>query len=105
MQEDPKVAALLADRHITETIAKADAAREKGMAILFKWTCEGCGERATSGEVNDLYASYVHDDCGYETQTINGDLGFATILSLGANRNEYKNLTRGVDDDGTRTGN
>ena len=67
------------DPHVAEVWAKAQAT-PPGSTVFWKWTCNGCGERAASDEENILHTSYKHSDCGYETRTVDGDLGFALLL-------------------------
>ena len=53
---------------------------DKGATILFKLTCQKCGDRFYATEPNGLYLYYTHEDCGYNTDTIDGDLGFSVLL-------------------------
>lgn len=72
------------DPHISEVLALANVQIAAGHIVLFKWTCKGCGERATSLEPNALHVGYLHEDCGYKTLTVDGDLGFMLVMRLTA---------------------
>jgi len=40
----------------------------KGFTCYIKWTCENCGERATSNTPNTFFTEgYIHEDCGHTT--------------------------------------
>lgn len=82
MTDQDRIDELLSDQHIKTILEKAGTARSQGMTVLFKWTCGFCGERVTSEQENDLYASYLHEDCGRETRTIEGELGFAVMFTI-----------------------
>lgn len=74
--------ALLSDAHAMEVKEKADWWIERGWKVYFKWTCAGCGDRAVADTANSLHTSYRHDECGHETPTIEGDLGFLTASPI-----------------------
>ena len=67
---------MLLNPHVAEVWAKAQATPPNS-TVFWKWTCGGCKERVASDEENILHTSYKHLDCGYETRTVDGDLGFA----------------------------
>ena len=75
------VARTMLNPHVKEILVKAEPLLKGGCEILFKWTCGGCGERITSDQVNEVHCSYIHDEdgCGYTTETVQGDLGFAVL--------------------------
>lgn len=78
------IEAMLLDPHIGEVLAKAQEVVAGGRAtIYYQWTCRGCGERVMCDDANSLYTSLTHLDCGYETPTIDGDLGFALLMKPG----------------------
>jgi len=92
--EQERISELKADPHVNEVLAKAHELLQAGKlhslvvgpslwTILWKWTCQHCGDRVTSEQPNDLYAYYLHEDCGHETKTIDGDLGFAVMFTTG----------------------
>lgn len=83
MNDQERINEMLSDSHVSKTLEKADQALQHGMTILWKWTCSHCGERVTSEQENDLYAYYIHEDCGHDTKTVHGDLGFAVMFSVG----------------------
>ena len=72
---------MLLHAHVAEVWAKAQAT-PPGSTVFFKWTCGGCGERVAADQDNTLHTSYLHTDCGYETRTVDGDLGFALLLKV-----------------------
>ena len=75
---------MLADPHVKRVNADAiEKTQMTGGKVYFKWTCGSCGERATCGKPNSLYCAFTHEDCGYTTKTIDGDLGFALIFPTG----------------------
>lgn len=82
MEEQEHINRLLSDPHVSEVLGKADEAISQGGSVYFKWTCRGCGERATSEDRNGLHPAYLHEDCGYTTDTVDGDLGFVLVLGL-----------------------
>ena len=67
---------MLADPKTRDVIDKAYLAIQRGCIVHFKWTCSSCGERAIADEPNSLHTSWLHTDCGVETRTVDGDLGF-----------------------------
>ena len=73
---------MLSDPKTSDVIEKANSAIQRGCIVHFKWTCLGCGKRAIADEPNSLHASWLHTDCGVETRTVDGDLGFLLIAGL-----------------------
>lgn len=69
------------DSHVAEVWAKVQNTPENSV-VYYKWTCGGCGERVTSDQENSLFTSFIHLDCGHETKTVDGNLGFALLLTL-----------------------
>ena len=72
---------ILQDKHVAEVLQRVLEVISRGGKVFFKWTCGGCRERAATEEVNTLHTSWVHEDCGYETATVNEDLGFFVVFS------------------------
>lgn len=83
MMTEENLEKLLSDPHVMEVVERAHASREMGATVYFKWTCRGCGERATVNKANTLTASFIHEDCGYLTRAEDGDLGLLTIFTPG----------------------
>ena len=72
---------MLTDAHVIEVVSKAQQVLEHGSEVYYKWTCRGCGERAIANQPNALRASWLHEDCGYITKTVDGDLGFLLVIA------------------------
>ena len=72
---------MLADPHVAEVVEKFQL-RPANSTAYFKWTCGSCGERVTCDQPNSLFTSFIHEDCGYETRTQDGDLGFLLVMQL-----------------------
>ena len=72
---------LLADQHVREVREQALATPQSSV-FYYKWTCGGCGKRAISDIPFMLNTSYRHveEGCGYETRTVDGDLGFLLLI-------------------------
>lgn len=85
MTNEQLIEEMLLDSYVLDVLSKANEYIKNGGKIFFKWTCKSCGERATSSESNGLHHSYSHDECGYTTKTIEGDLGFLLIVASGKN--------------------
>lgn len=71
---------IAADPHIQGIFRKAGEILSMGGRVWFKWTCVGCGERVTCDQENELHTSYIHEDCGAETDTLDGDIGIMALL-------------------------
>lgn len=80
---------MLLDPHVLEVLTKAESTPE-GSTVYYKWTCQGCGERVTCDIPNSLYTSFLHVDCGYETLTVEGNLGFLLLIGEGWGEKEDK---------------
>ena len=80
------ISELYADPHTADVIAKADYVMSLGSTVFFKWTCGGCGERVTCSTPDTLFTSFAHEDCGYVTKTIDGNLGFLVVTELRENK-------------------
>lgn len=80
MKAPSKAIEMMNDPHVMDVVRKANALIREGGTVYFKWTCQACGQRATCVEPNALHTSYLHEDCGAETKTINGDLGFLLVI-------------------------
>ena len=84
---------LLADQHVADVYAKAEYVMSLGNTVHFKWTCKGCGERVMCETPDSLFTSFIHEDCGYETRTIDGNLGFLMIAKLNKGEtNEFRTI-------------
>ncbi len=70
---------MLRDPHVQGVIARSWR-RPDFSTVYFQWTCGGCGERVTCEDADSLYTSFNHEACGYETPTVDGDLGFKLTL-------------------------
>lgn len=71
---------VLADPHIQSILMMDFDIMKRGGQARFKWTCRGCGERVVSDNQDGLHTSYIHDDCGVETDTLDGDIGIMAIF-------------------------
>ena len=80
--ENQRASVMLANPHVSEVFGKALEAMKNGLVIYYKWTCGNCHQRATADEVDSLYESYHHQDCGFTTMTVDGDLGFLAVASI-----------------------
>ena len=79
--DNERIHDMMADPHITDVFSKATEESSFGNSLIyFKWTCGGCGARAVADDPNSLYTLFKHDECGYTTKTVDGDLGFMLVL-------------------------
>jgi len=82
-----KIREMMSDPHVKDVMSKADLLIQAGHDVYFKWTCGVCGERVMSEKPNILNTSYLHEDCGFETKTVEGDLGFLLVMKAGHGTN------------------
>lgn len=69
-----------ADAYVREVVAKAEAAIAKGWTVYFKVTCNRCGKRPLFQEPNTVYEFMECCACGASTPTVEGRLGFLTMM-------------------------
>jgi hypothetical protein len=84
--------AALQDPHVASVLEQVDEAKRKSRnaTIIYpKWTCGGCGERATANVPGQFHYLWNHEEkldgqiCGYKTLIAEGDLGYAIVLRSG----------------------
>ena len=86
--QSPEIEAMLSDPHVQEVVQKALMWVQFGHQVYFKWTCGGCGERAAADKPQALHTGWRHEECGYVTKTVDGELGFILIIRSGESAEE-----------------
>jgi len=51
-----------------------------GNTVFLKWTCDGCGQRATSNQENSAHKFMLHEDCGAITHVEKKGGGYSVLM-------------------------
>ena len=72
------------DLPIPEAIQQAEDLKAQGLIVIFKFTCQHCGQRLFFDEPFTIYAEASCDKCGKITKV--KKVGYAVVGILGAPR-------------------